>query len=110
MKICDQKLSWTFGIKHWFEKPVDGEQIKNLLKDAGWKSVDIRVFSSNHILVRLQSEVELKTLQKQISEFLASKISNKLTIEKIDSVSPKVGKLLRSNSIKAIFKSFEYAI
>ena len=86
-----------------FENPVDGEQIKNLLKDAGWKSVDIRVFSSNHILVRLQSEVELKTLQKQISEFLASKISNKLTIEKIDSVSPKVGKLLRSNSIKAIF-------
>ena len=86
-----------------FSKAVSGEQLKSILKDGGWKGVDVRVFSPHQVLVRLQSEIDLKTLQKEVNEFLKSKVEGDITIEKVDSVSPKVGNRLRSNSLKAIF-------
>jgi preprotein translocase subunit SecF len=118
-------LALGFGLSYWFkqgfnysvdftggtqlqlkfEKPVSGDKIKNLLSDAGWKSVDIRVFSPTQLLVRLQSEVELKVLQKQVDEILAKSTDGGFSILKVDSVSPKIGKTLRADSIKAIIIS-----
>jgi preprotein translocase subunit SecF len=118
-------LALGFGVAYWFkkgfnysvdftggtqlqlkfEKPVSGEKIKNLLNDAGWKGVDIRVFSPTQLLVRLQSEVELKVLQKQVDDILSKSTDSGFSILKVDSVSPRIGKTLRADSIKAIIIS-----
>jgi preprotein translocase subunit SecF len=88
-----------------FDKPVSGEKIKNLLNDAGLKGVDLRVFSPTQLLVRLQSQAELKVLLQEVNDILSKSTDSGLEILKVDQVSPKVVKSLRADSIKAIIIS-----
>lgn len=98
-------VDYTGGtqIRLKFDKETSGEKVKSVLKDsASIKGVDVRVFSPYQILVRMQSDLDLQQLHKLVKNLLDSSTDGSVKIEQIDSVSPKIGKELRTNSLKAV--------
>jgi len=98
-------VDYTGGtqIRLKFDKETSGEKVKSVLKDSdSIKGVDVRVFSPYQILVRMQSDLDLQQLHKLVKNLLDSSTDGSVKIEQIDSVSPKIGKELRTNSLKAV--------
>ncbi len=87
-----------------FEKPVDVSDVKNILHEAGWKSVQMRKFSSTELVVRVQEFLnDSKGLGKRIAQALDTGLKdNKAQLMSIDSVGPSVGANLRSKAVYAL--------
>lgn len=87
-----------------FENKVESEAIKDVLKNQGYQGVDIREFSKNEVLVRVQEfSSDLQGVGEKIRNSLQEKFpNNKVDIQATDGVGPGVGATLRWDSIKAI--------
>ena len=87
-----------------FEKPVDVSDVKNILHEAGWKSVQMRKFSSTELVVRVQEFLnDSKGLGKRIAQALDTGLKdNKAQLMSIDSVGPSVGANLRNKAVYAL--------
>lgn len=87
-----------------FENKIESEAIKDVLKNQGYQGVDIREFSKNEVLVRVQEfSSDLQGVGEKIRNSLQEKFpNNKVEIQATDGVGPGVGATLRWDSIKAI--------
>lgn len=82
-----------------FIKPVDANQIRKNLVNAGFLQAVVRVYDVHHISIRVASHKELT--QEQLKEKLMVVISGR-TIDSIDYIGPQVGQQLITNGILAI--------
>ena len=82
-----------------FIKPVDTNQIRNNLVNAGFLKAVVRVYDIHHISVRVASHKELT--KEQLKEKLMVVISGG-TIDSIDYIGPQVGQQLITNGILAV--------
>ncbi|MBW5802940.1 protein translocase subunit SecF [Coxiella endosymbiont of Ornithodoros amblus] len=82
-----------------FTKPVDTNQIRKNLAEAGFPQAVVRVYDVHHISVRVAPHKELT--QEQLKEKLMSAIPGG-HIGSLDYIGPQVGKQLMSNGILAL--------
>lgn len=85
-------------------KKISPDDIKDVLKKNGYESVDLREFSNNEILVRVQKfEADAQGVGERIKSALEGDITDlSAQILQADSVGPNVGESLKWNSIKAL--------
>lgn len=87
-----------------FTNSVGVEEVKEVLKHQGYKGVDVREFSKNELLIRVQEFIsDIKGVAEKIRSTLQQKfVNNDITILQTDSVGAGIGSNLRADSIKAI--------
>lgn len=87
-----------------FEKPVSSEQVKSLLKDAGYTNIDTREFAGNEICIRVQDfSAETIGVGEKIKNDLSQKlVDNKVELLSTDTVGAGVGAYLRQSALKSI--------
>lgn len=87
-----------------FSNKPDIEVVKNTLKAQGYKCVDVREFSNNEVLIRVQEFVaDVKGVAEKIKSALQDQFSNNtIEILQTDSVGAGVGSTLRRDSLKAV--------
>lgn len=85
-------------------KKVSSDEIKDILKKNDYESVDLREFSNNEVLVRVQKfEADSQGIGERVKSALESNVSDlSVQILQADSVGPNVGESLKWNSIKAL--------
>jgi len=99
-------VDFTGGTQILFKlsKKVSSDEIKEALKNNGYDSVDLREFSGNDILIRVQKfESDTKGVGERVKAFLEKDIPGlEAQILQADSVGPNVGESLKWNSFKAL--------
>lgn len=87
-----------------FSNKVEPDAIKDILKNQGYKGIDIREFASNELLVRVQEfSSEVVGVGEKIKASLQKELSNtSIEILQTDSLGSGVGATLRRDSFKAI--------
>ncbi|OGB83222.1 protein-export membrane protein SecF [candidate division TM6 bacterium RIFCSPHIGHO2_12_FULL_32_22] len=85
-------------------KKVSSDDIKEVLKNNGYESVDLREFTNDEILVRVQKfESDAKGVGERVKSYLEKDIPDlSAQILQADSVGPNVGESLKWNSFKAL--------
>ncbi len=82
-----------------FEKPVDAQDIRNVLKDMGLGSASIQHFGNNKEVIIRSFEMNPEHI---IAEFKEVFKQNKFEIMRVEKVGPSVGKDLRGKAVKAL--------
>ena len=99
-------VDFTGGTQILFKlsKKVNSDEIKEVLKNNGYDSVDLREFSGNDVLIRVQKfESDTKGVGERVKAFLEKDIPGlEAQILQADSVGPNVGESLKWNSFKAL--------
>lgn len=87
-----------------FENPVGSDQVRTVLHDDGYSGVELREFSANDILVRVQKfDSDVEGVGSKIASSLQKSLKdNKIEIQQTTSVGSAVGGELRWGAIKAI--------
>src|SRR3990167_2122236 len=85
-------------------QPVNADQLKSILKDAGFSSVDVREFANNEVGLRVQDFTadKIGVGEKIKIEVSNALVGNQVELLSTDTVGPGVGEYLRWNSLKAI--------
>lgn len=87
-----------------FQKPVSSDEVKEVLKKHDYESCELREFSGNEVLVRVQRfEADAQGVGERIkAAFQQEHPDNEISILQADSVGPNVGESLKRNSIIAL--------
>lgn len=87
-----------------FTQDTAVDKVKEALKASGYESFELREFSKNEILVRVQKfESDAKGVAERIKQSLIDgHVAQDIEILQADSVGPNVGESLKLNSIKAV--------
>ena len=98
-------LDFTGGtqIEVNFRKPIDINQLRKNLSQAGFPKAVVRVYDVRHISVRVTPHKELK--QEQLKEKLIAIMPNS-QISSLDYIGPQVSEQLITNSILALIVAF----
>lgn len=102
----DYSVEFTGGtqVLMRFSEPVDSNKIKDVLKDKGFQGVDLREFSKNETLIKVQEfSSDAQGTGEKIQSALNESMPNvKTEILQTDSVGPAAGATLKFDSLKAV--------
>ncbi|MDR3645913.1 MAG: protein translocase subunit SecF [Candidatus Babeliales bacterium] len=102
----DYSVEFTGGtqVLMRFSEPIDSNKIKDVLKDKGFQGVDLREFSKNETLIKVQEfSSDAQGTGERIQSALNEALPNvKTEILQTDSVGPAAGATLKYDSIKAV--------
>ena len=82
-----------------FEKPVDAQDIRNVLKDIGLGSASIQHFGNNREVIIRSFEMNPEHIIAKFKEVFKQ---NRFEIMRVEKVGPSVGKDLRGKAVKAL--------
>lgn len=87
-----------------FSEHVDSNKIKDILKDKGYQGIDLREFSKNEVLIKVQEfSADAQGTGESIQSTLKETLPNVNTeILQTDSVGPAAGATLKHDSFKAV--------
>jgi preprotein translocase subunit SecF len=85
-------------------KRVNSDEIRNILKNNGYEGIDLREFTDNDVLIKVQKfESDAQGVGERVKTYLEKDIPDlSASILQADSVGPNVGESLKWNSIKAL--------
>lgn len=87
-----------------FAQPVGSDQIRSILGQSGYSSAELREFSANELLIRVQNfDADVQGVGSKIANILQQELTeNSVEILGVNSVGSSVGDTLRWGAIKAI--------
>jgi len=103
-RVFSYSIDFTGGTRVLFKfaKPINAEQVQNILNKAGWHDLDTRSFSDNEIIVRIKDFSNgSSNIASQMTDLLSQELSQEVVVLQNDSVGPGIGEELRYNLIKA---------
>lgn len=85
-----------------FEKIVEVSELRNLLAENGFESLEIITFGSpNEVLIKTQ----FSGANSELESNLKTAIESEFQVRRVESVGPKIGKELQSDALSAILLS-----
>jgi preprotein translocase subunit SecF len=90
-----------------FAQPITSDQVRSVLGSKGYTGLELREFSNNEILIRIQKfDDDIQGVGTKIAEALQEDLKdNTVEIREVNSVGSAVGENLRWGAIKAIIIS-----